>query len=62
MKGVMENDEVLAPMHYLLQPQFLSSQQARIVAFAIQKCIPHIPRKQYTNLLRAILSGNEGMH
>jgi hypothetical protein len=42
MKGVMLNDEPIAPLNYLLSPEFLGSDRARIAAFAIFAAVPHL--------------------
>lgn len=56
IRGCMYNDEVVAPMHYLLDPQFLSSDRSRVAAYAISKCIPYISPTVLSSLLEVILS------
>jgi len=57
LKGTLENDEVTAPMHYLLSPKFLSSDRSRVCAYAISKVIPYIPRNKFSKLLKVVLTG-----
>jgi len=57
LKGVMYNDEFGGPFHYLLQPKFLSSDRARIAAYALPRAIPWVGPDKFTQLLKALLSG-----
>ena len=42
IKGVMLADERMAPLNFLLSPKFLSSNQARVAAYAIAACVPYM--------------------
>ncbi|ETO04451.1 hypothetical protein RFI_32946, partial [Reticulomyxa filosa] len=57
IKGVMYGDDMLAPLHYLLTPEMLSSQQARVAAYAIPKCLSYAPHTTFTNIMKAVLTG-----
>ena len=57
MKGILENDEVTAPLYYLLTPHMLSSQKARIAAYVIEKAQRYIPRFSLAKIISKCLSG-----
>ena len=57
IKGVMCNDEPLAPLLYLLTPRFLSSDRARIAVYAIGQVLRHMGPGGLTKTLRLLLTG-----
>jgi hypothetical protein len=57
MRGCMYNDEVVAPLSYLLSPELLGSDRARVAIFSVSKSLPYIPGNKFSQLMRALLSG-----
>jgi hypothetical protein len=55
LKGTMYNDEPLAPMHYLLRPQLLSSDRARVAAYALPRATSLMKPDACTRLLTLVL-------
>ena len=43
LKGVMMNDEVMAPLDFLLQEKYVTSDRARVAIYAVSHSIPHMP-------------------
>eukprot|EP00808_Paulinella_micropora_P023853 g81078.t1 len=57
MKGVVYNNEKAASLGYLLQPKFLSSQEARIAAYALDSCERHMLPPALEKVVRLVLTG-----
>jgi hypothetical protein len=57
IKGVMYNDEVLAPLSWLLSPKFLGSDQARVAIYSIASFLPYMQPDALTQLLKIVLTG-----
>jgi len=57
IRGVMSNDDKLAPLRYLLQPRFLSSQFARVAVYAVGACLPHTRPEAFSQIMRFLLTG-----
>ena len=58
IKGCMYGDDKLTPIHYLLSPEMLGSQQARVAAYTIPKCIPFSSYATFTKIIKAALTGD----
>ncbi|ETO15753.1 hypothetical protein RFI_21613, partial [Reticulomyxa filosa] len=57
IKGVMYGDDMLTPLQYLLTPEMLGSQQARVAAYSLPKCLPYAPHSTFTTMMKATLTG-----
>jgi hypothetical protein len=42
LQGAIYNDEPLAPLNYLLSPEFLSSDRARVAAYAVSASVKYL--------------------
>eukprot|EP01126_Amoeba_proteus_P052784 TRINITY_DN6404_c0_g1_i5.p1 TRINITY_DN6404_c0_g1~~TRINITY_DN6404_c0_g1_i5.p1 ORF type:complete len:1309 (-),score=267.46 TRINITY_DN6404_c0_g1_i5:119-4045(-) len=57
LHGVILNDEPVAPLQYLVSPTFLSSNLARVTAYAINAVVKHLKSVGLTDLVALVLSG-----
>ena len=54
----MCSDERLAPLNFLLTPQFLASDRARVAACAVAAASPYLKGTALTDILKLVLSGD----
>ncbi len=57
LRGAMYNDEPSAALRWLLSPEFLGSERARVAIYAVAQCVPHLPDDGLTKICRTILTG-----
>eukprot|EP00029_Vermamoeba_vermiformis_P009761 TRINITY_DN4981_c0_g1_i1.p1 TRINITY_DN4981_c0_g1~~TRINITY_DN4981_c0_g1_i1.p1 ORF type:complete len:2111 (-),score=615.75 TRINITY_DN4981_c0_g1_i1:53-6385(-) len=57
LRGAMHNDEPSAALRWLLSPEFLGSERARVAIYAVAQCVPHLPDDGLTKICRTILTG-----
>jgi len=57
LQGCTCNDEPLAPLNYLLTPEFLSSDLARVAAFAVAGAVSQLQPGGLTELIKLVLTG-----
>lgn len=56
IQGTIYNDEPLAPLNYLLTPDFLSSDRARIAAYAVSASVKYLKVPAASTFIFLILS------
>lgn len=52
LRGVMRNDEPVAPLNFLLSPKFLATDRSRVSVFAIVQCLGYMPDGGLTNMIK----------
>eukprot|EP00026_Physarum_polycephalum_P000098 Phypoly_transcript_00098.p1 GENE.Phypoly_transcript_00098~~Phypoly_transcript_00098.p1 ORF type:complete len:2137 (+),score=447.21 Phypoly_transcript_00098:354-6764(+) len=57
LRGVMRNDEPIAPLNFLLSPKFLSTDRSRASVYAITQSIGYMPQDGLTSILKLCLTG-----
>lgn len=57
LRGAMHNDEPSAALRWLLSPEFLGSERARVAIYAVAQAVPHLPDDGLTKICRTILTG-----
>jgi len=57
LRGCMYTFDLLAPLQFLLSPEFLGSDRARIAVYSLAKCINYLPEQQLMKALLYVLSG-----
>lgn len=57
LQGTILNDEPLAPLNYLLSPEFLSSDRARVAAYAVSASVKYLKSVGITDIITLVLSG-----
>lgn len=57
LRGAMQNDEPSAALRWLLSPEFLGSERARVAIYAVAQAVPHLPDDGLTKICRTILTG-----
>jgi hypothetical protein len=59
LRGCMQNDETLAPVHYLLSPEILNTDRARVAAYVIGRVTSDLNSEQMTGIIRTVLSAKK---
>eukprot|EP01125_Pyxidicula_operculata_P020651 TRINITY_DN7677_c0_g2_i1.p1 TRINITY_DN7677_c0_g2~~TRINITY_DN7677_c0_g2_i1.p1 ORF type:complete len:2702 (-),score=655.08 TRINITY_DN7677_c0_g2_i1:38-8143(-) len=57
LRGVIVNDEPVAPLNYLMSTKFLSTDRARVAIYSISSSLPYLPEGSFDKIIRLLLTG-----
>lgn len=57
IRGVLQNDEPVAPMRFLFSPKFMGSDYAKVAVYAVNHLVPYLPEGGLTKTIKMLLTG-----
>jgi hypothetical protein len=57
IRGVLQNDEPVAPMRFLFSPKFMGSDYAKVSVYAVNHLVPYLPEGGLTKTIKMLLTG-----
>ncbi len=57
IRGVLQNDEPVAPMRFLFSPKFMGSDFAKVAVYSVNHLVPYLPEGGLTKTIKMLLTG-----